>query len=81
MGPLFCLLPREITDKLAKVGNSLFKFFIGIWLTYKIVLISGVRQSKLITHIHISVPFDIPFFFLFFFRTAPGAYGRAQVTG
>lgn len=31
------------------------RIFIGIYLAYKIVLISGIQQSKLVLHVHISI--------------------------
>ena len=35
---------------------SLFFFlFIGVWLTYNVVLVSGVQKSESVIHVHISI--------------------------
>ena len=38
---------------------TFFFNFIGVQLTYKVILISGVQQSKSIVHVHISFPFQV----------------------
>ena len=35
-----------------------FKNFIGGWLTYNVVLASGLQQSEPVVHIHISIIFS-----------------------
>jgi len=45
--------------------NFYLFIFIGIGLIhYSVILVSGVQQSESVTHIHISVPFQIFFFFV-----------------
>ena len=41
--------------------SSFLKFYIGIYLIYNVVLVSGVQQSDLVIHIHISIIFQIIF--------------------
>ena len=38
------------------ISLSLFFFlFIGVWLTYNVVLVSGVQKSESVIHVHISI--------------------------
>ena len=38
-----------------------FSFFIGAWFVKSVVLVSGVRQSDSVTHIHVFILFQILF--------------------
>ena len=44
-----------------------FLFYIGVWLIYNVVLVSGVQQSHSVIHIHVSILFQILFPFVFSF--------------
>ena len=45
----------------SRAYNLFKKFFIGVWLIYNVMLVSGVQQSESIIHIHISTLFKILF--------------------
>ena len=61
-----CVLVAFLWRTLTNTHVNLFLFlfflilkliFIGVWLIYNAVLVSGVQQSESVTHIHISTLF------------------------
>ena len=38
-----------------------FLFYIGVYLIYNVVLVSGIQQSDSVLHIHMSILFQILF--------------------
>ena len=49
------------TPKIRILQDLFFKIFIGVYLIYNVVLVSGVQQTESIIHIHISTLFQILF--------------------
>ena len=54
-------LPQTWWSQDSWISFFFFLIFIGVELTYNVVLVSGIQQSESVIHIHISILFQILF--------------------